>query len=170
VTVQPSPACPGRQHAGVLPQPCTGPPVSTLMCERLSVHMTCASPFCLRPSVCVQEHKLACSSSRQVSPFFGVCSLLCRNGPGPAWELPLSSGFWCLRRPSRCLVCRAGARGLHGGSSGLAQRGVCWFCRRSACSSVPGTFPGGCDAWVGLSLCLLALKSPGCAFNHCSKL
>lgn len=172
-TVQPCPGCPGRHHTGVLQQPYTGPPVLVHLCVNVCVcvHMTCASRFCLHPSVCVQEHKLACGSYRRKSPFCFVFAL-CSAGMGLAQPgtCPWAAVSWCLWRPSQCLVCRAGARGLCGGSSGLAQGGICWFCRQSACSSVPGTFPVGCDAWVGLSPCLLALKSPGCTFNRCSKL
>lgn len=58
-----------------------------------------------------------------------------------------------------------GLRGFVGAALGWLKVAFAGFAGR-----VPGTFPVGSSAWVGLSPCLLALKSPGCTFNHCSKL
>lgn len=149
-----------------LQQPYTGPPMFVQLCERVCVHMACAWRFYLHPNVCVREHKLPCSSSRQKSPFcfmFALCSAgMDLAQPGTC---PWAAVSWCLRRPSRCLVCRAGARGFVGAALGWLKVAFAGFAGR-----VPGTFPGRCSARVGLSPCLLALKSPGCTFNHCSKL
>lgn len=136
------PGCPGRHHAGVLQQPRTRPPRAKVgVCTWHEV------VFLLHPSVSVQEHKPSQRASIQKSPFSVVFAPHSAGiGLAQPGTCPWALVSWCLQRPSQCLVCQAGARGLCGSSSGLAQGGSCSFCRQSTCSSVPGTFPVACDA------------------------
>lgn len=99
MTIQPCPGCCRTMHRAGL----------CISCVSVCAHGMC-SCFRLHPSVFLQEHKLACRSSRQKSPFHFVL-IPCTAGIGFAQS---GTHPWAAVSHPSCLLCQALAQGLCG--------------------------------------------------------